>query len=257
MTKAIFKDAEQFKKIIEVIKELVSDSCNFEFRENGIHLSSMDSAHVSMVYLYLSDEYFEEYIYDKDIVVGLNIPILHKVLGCFDKDKTMTIEPAVDVTKIYCETNDKNLSFTVSNVTIESEGLSLPSLENQVYVDFSSKYLNKLMKDIYDHGNDVKLTVYENFIDLNVMEDGSSVNVDVRIKHDDNSVKIIETEDMNMKFSLKYIHIFTKAHSLNERVQLYLYNEMPLRIKYTIVSDVYDDESSFIEFYLAPKANEE
>jgi len=251
MTKVVFRTAEQFKKVIEVIKELVSDACIFQFRENGIHLMSMDSAHVSMVRLYLSDEYFEEYVFDKDEVIGLNIPILHKILGCFDKDKPLIIEPNIDTTKIYCETTDKNLVFTVSNVSIDEEDIGIPECETEVYVDFSSKYLNKFIKDMYDHGDDIELKISTDFIDLNVEKDG--INIDVRIKDDNNSIKIVESKDISIKFSLKYIHIFTKAHPINDRVQLYMYDGMPLKMKYIIESDVYDDESSFLEFYLAPK----
>ena len=61
-----------FKKIVDSIKDLVSDT-NLECASNGITLQAMDSSHVALVALSLKNEGFEMYRCDRNISLGMNL----------------------------------------------------------------------------------------------------------------------------------------------------------------------------------------
>lgn len=62
MFEAKISKAQTLKKIIDAIKELVTDA-KFECTASGISLQAMDAAHVSLVALLLRADGFEIYRY--------------------------------------------------------------------------------------------------------------------------------------------------------------------------------------------------
>jgi len=58
-----------FKKIVEAIKDLVSDGI-FEVNEAGIHLQAMDSSHVALVSLSLPSDMFAHFRCDRTVRRG-------------------------------------------------------------------------------------------------------------------------------------------------------------------------------------------
>jgi proliferating cell nuclear antigen len=63
MFEAKITKAQTLKRIIDAIKELVTDA-KFECTASGISLQAMDAAHVSLVALLLRADGFEIYRYD-------------------------------------------------------------------------------------------------------------------------------------------------------------------------------------------------
>jgi proliferating cell nuclear antigen PCNA len=59
------------KKVIEAIKELVTDA-NFDCTESEFGLQAMDSSHVSLVALKLEKDGFEHFRCDKPISMGVS-----------------------------------------------------------------------------------------------------------------------------------------------------------------------------------------
>jgi proliferating cell nuclear antigen len=62
------------KKIIEAIKELVTDA-NFDCTESEFGLQAMDSSHVSLVALKLEKAGFDHYRCDKPLSMGAFISV--------------------------------------------------------------------------------------------------------------------------------------------------------------------------------------
>lgn len=70
MFEARLLQGQLLKKIIEAIKDLVTDA-NFDATENDFSLQAMDSSHVSLVALKLEKDGFEHYRCDKPISMGV------------------------------------------------------------------------------------------------------------------------------------------------------------------------------------------
>ena len=93
------------KKLIDCIKDLVSE-INLDVSSKGIHLQAMDSSHVALVTMYLSSEGFEEYRCDKDMILGISIPNLAKILRCGGNEDSLTLS---------CEENPSKLIIKLEN----------------------------------------------------------------------------------------------------------------------------------------------
>ena len=91
MFQAKLKEANTFKKLIDSIKDLVTDA-NLEINFSGISMQAMDSSHVALVSLNLSQDGFEDYRCDKQLTLGLNIQQVAKILKCCSSEDSLTIK---------------------------------------------------------------------------------------------------------------------------------------------------------------------
>jgi proliferating cell nuclear antigen len=91
MLEATLEQGSLIKKLIEAIKDLVSDA-NWDCNESGIALQAMDSAHVALVSLLLRSDGFEPYRCDRNLTLGLNVGTMAKVLKCAGMDDKITLK---------------------------------------------------------------------------------------------------------------------------------------------------------------------
>lgn len=59
-------------KVLEAIKELLNEA-TFQCTHDGIQLQAMDSSHVSLISLFLSQGGFDNYKCDQNISLGINL----------------------------------------------------------------------------------------------------------------------------------------------------------------------------------------
>lgn len=85
MFNATLKEGAMLKKIVDSIKDIVSD-INLDISMLGISLQAMDTSHVSLVVLVLNQEGFESFDCKEKISIGLSMQDLHKVLKCATND---------------------------------------------------------------------------------------------------------------------------------------------------------------------------
>jgi proliferating cell nuclear antigen len=91
MFEARLAKASLLKKILEAIKDLVTDA-NFDCTATGISLQAMDSAHVSLVALLLRHDGFEHYRCDRNLSLGINLAHMSNILKCAGNDDVVTIK---------------------------------------------------------------------------------------------------------------------------------------------------------------------
>jgi proliferating cell nuclear antigen len=79
-----------FKMIIEAIKELV-DVGNLTCSEDEMCVQCMDSSHVALVYLVLTQDNFTRYRCDHPCDIGVSLVNLSKVLKLMGRDDDVTL----------------------------------------------------------------------------------------------------------------------------------------------------------------------
>jgi proliferating cell nuclear antigen len=89
--------SDSFTTIFQYLKNF-TECINIEFNEDGIHFQTMDNSHVSVVKLNIPKKWFSQYSCSKNIVLGINISILHKILATKEKNQLLQV--------IYLEESD-------------------------------------------------------------------------------------------------------------------------------------------------------
>jgi len=258
MLEARVNQAGLLKKLLEAIKELVTDA-NFDVNGSGLALQAMDSSHVSLVSMLLRADGFVHYRCDRSRTLGLNLTSMAKILKCAQNDDILTLKAndTGDVVTFMFESQDqtKISEFELKLLNIESDVLGIPDQEYKAIVKMPSAEFQRICRDLTILGDTVVISVTKEGIKFSVSGEVGNGNIFIRpsseVDKKDEAITIELQEPVQLTFALKYLNFFTKATSLSNTVCLSLSKEVPLVVEYRI------EDLGYIRYYLAPKIEDE
>jgi proliferating cell nuclear antigen len=218
----------------------------------------MDSSHVALVSLNLSQDGFEHYRADTNMVLGVSIANLAKVMKLADNNDTITLQAEQDAShlKITFENpkNDRTTTFNLNLITLDSEHLAIPEIEYSSIVSLNSGEFSKICRELYAMSETVSVTTNPEFVQFSV--DGDIGQGSVKLgqnegerKEDQTMLQV--TENIEQQFALRYLNMFNKASTLSTFTRLCLHDEQPLVVEFKI------ENLGVLKYFLAPKISDE
>jgi proliferating cell nuclear antigen len=259
MFEAKLTQGAQLKKIIESIRDLVTDA-NLDCSESGIQMQAMDSSHVSLCALTLRSDGFEHYRCDQSFSMGVNTPNLGKILKCAGNDDSITLkhsEESVDSVSMefVSPSEDRVSEFELKLMDIDSEHLGIPDTEYKCNVRLPSSELQRIIRDLQVLGDACTIAVTKEGIKFSSEGDLGTGSImlkhNVAVDKEDESVVVDMQEPVELNFALRYLNMFTKATALGPTVTLSMSPDVPLVVEYPI------GELGHVRYYLAPKIDDE
>jgi len=247
--------ASTIKILVEAMKEILTDTV-FEFTEEGIKICTMDSTHTILIHLKLDSSKFEQYYCDGRRLVGMNMLNLNKIIKTINNNDTLTMfmnNDNCNMFGIQIENTDKNTRrVTYMNLLdLENNNMEIPSATFNSVITLPSNDFQKICRDINGIAEFIEIKNVNNQLILSCSGDFCSHEItisdseQITVEHSDNS----SVEIFQGVFNLKYLVLFTKCTNLSNTVELYLKNDYPLIIRYTVGS------IGEIKLCLAPQNN--
>jgi proliferating cell nuclear antigen len=257
---ASFKDAAVFKQIFEALKDIITDG-TFDFDSNGMSLQGMDTAHVALCELNISENGFLELRCDKANSIGLNTDVFSKILKCANNDDIITLQSNIESDRLlimFDTVNHDRLSeFELRLMDLNSESLTIPPHNYAYVIKMTSINLRKTIADLKGIGGKCKIKVTNEEIDFKINSDIGTALIEVKKGNSSEGGCEIKTrEDYNDKFleltfGLSYLTLFTKATPLSNPVLICLDETQPMLIQYNI------EDYGVLKYYLAPDLEED
>ncbi|KAI9463834.1 proliferating cell nuclear antigen [Boletus coccyginus] len=162
MLEAKLEEAALLKRLLDSVKELVSDA-NFQCSEEGINLQAMDNSHVALVAVNLEASGFKKFRCDRPMPLGVNLNSLTKVLKCAKDDDICTIKATddVDVLNLVYEAknSDRIAEYDMKLMDIDSENLGIPDTDYDARVTMPSGEFTRIVRDLSLLGESVRIEV--------------------------------------------------------------------------------------------------
>ncbi len=235
--------SSNIKVLFEVLKEVLLTDINLIFTPNSIKVIEKEGTERAMVHLNLDSEAFERYYCEEEqIVVGINTTNFYKVIK---------INTSKDIISFYIERNKPNHfcvkiensedpEFFVSVFKIlnleKNYVMEIPSVEFDSEIILPSSKFQKKMKNLNSLGIDCNIEIKSIGQQLICSCEGEFSNNKVVFGSSDN-VKIEGNNCVGITqgiFPLKFLILFTKATSLCKIVNIYLKNDFPIILKYSV-----------------------
>ncbi len=252
--------AEVFTIIFQHIK-VFTEHINVQFLEDKMYIQAMDTSHVSVIEIQLPSTWFDSYSIEeeKSYSLGVNSSIFFRILNSRDKTQKIVMNYGeVDSDKLYIHFTGENKSefdkhFEMILIDIESELMEIPGIEYQAEFTLTSITFANIINQLKMFGDNVSIQCSEEKISL------SSSNQEygkmfVEIKIDDLSSFVIDEDgNVELAFSLAYLHNICLFNKISKEVDIKLSTNYPMKITYVLNGD----ENAILTFYLAPKINED
>lgn len=152
MFEAVMAEAIVLKKIIESIKDLVTD-VNIDATPSGISLQAMDSSHVALVSLTLGAAGFESYRADRAMTLGISVTNLAKVLKLASNEDKITLKAEEEGSHLNIlfenRRQEKRTEFQLNLITLDSEHLGIPETQYSSEVTMNAMDFQKLCRELH------------------------------------------------------------------------------------------------------------
>ncbi|KAF9033536.1 proliferating cell nuclear antigen, N-terminal domain-containing protein [Panaeolus papilionaceus] len=190
MLEAKLSEAGTLKKLLDAIKELVTDA-NFECNEEGIVLQAMDNSHVALVSVKLAAPGFRKYRCDRPMPLGVNLTSLTKVMRCAKDDDICTLKAAdeADVLNMVFEAknSDRIAEYDLKLMDIDADTLTIPDTEYEARVTMPAAEFARIVRDLSALGESVRIEVSKEGVRF--ASDGEAANGSVLLKQTDGNVR--------------------------------------------------------------------
>lgn len=224
----------------------------------GMSLQAMDGSHVALVSLNLSMEGFEHYRADTNMVLGINVNLLAKVMKLADPSDSITLSADDNAThlKLVFENpkTERTTEFTMNLIQLDNEHLAIPETEYSSIVSINSSEFTKICKELYSLNETLTITTSKEFVQFSVESEVGSGSIKIGAndsgpKEEQTTLEV--TDSVTQQFAIRYLNMFNKASSLSTFTRLCLHEDQPLVVEYKIES------LGTLKYYLAPKINDE
>jgi proliferating cell nuclear antigen len=251
-----------FRTLIEALKEILTEA-NLEFDPQGIKIMAVDETHTVLVYMRLLSDKFETFYCPAKHVLGVNMIYFFKLIKTMGNNDSLTLYlPASNPNKLGIRMENSEKS-TVTNYFLklfdtDVEDIQIPSLNFTSIIHMPSTDLQKICRDMNALGEKLDVEITSSAADLIfkcigdfaeqetiISENNGTSNMKVH-KSSGNTAEIVQGI-----FQLKHLVLFTKCTSLCPSIELYLKNDYPLILRYTVAN------LGEVKLVLAPMKNKQ
>ncbi len=234
--------ASAFKITIEGLKELLTDTC-IEFDETGMKIVAMETSRIVLVHLKLESENFESFFCPNPISIGVNMLNFHKLIKTINSNDTLTLfMDNNDMNKlgVKIENGEKNTKSTYKLDLLDLDHLKIlvdPTDFNSM-ITLPSADFQKICRDMSSLCTLVEIKNVNHQLIFNCK--GDFCSQETVICDNDSGLHTIQNKNIDEIvqgiFKLKYLVLFTKFTNLCNTVELYLKNDYPIIVKYSVAS---------------------
>lgn len=242
-----------FKSLIEALNCILID-CNFEIipdtEENKgcIKILAVNN-HISMlVHLRLYSDNFDIFNCTKKQIIGINMQNFYKIIKPITNNDILTIyRESSDLNKnrlsisITNKEKKQNFNYSIQIIDIDDDVLDVSKVTFEAIIVMNSVDFQKICKDM--NGLDAK------YVNISLKDKAFKISCEGEIgsgcaefsesEHGNiyiNRQEGCEGYDITGKYELKNLLLFTKCTNLCNSIEIYMKNDYPLLIKYTIAS---------------------
>jgi proliferating cell nuclear antigen len=230
------------KVLIEALKEILTDTV-IEITPEYIKICTMDSSHVILIHLKLEASKFEYYYCESKKLIGVNILNLNKIIKTINNNDTLTLYMHSDDCNLLCikiENTEKNTKRVtkLNLLDLENNNVDIPAATFNSVITLPSNDFQKICRDINNLSEFVEIKNVNNKLIISCTGDFCQQEIIISDSDKKRLGKLNETpqEIFQGVFSVKYLVLFTKCTNLSNTVELYLKNDYPLIIQYTVGS---------------------
>jgi len=236
------------RTLMTALKDILLET-NIIFKPDGIKIVNMDKSHTTLAHLFLFAEKFELFYcrYPK-IVIAVNMFHLFKLINTIDNDDTLTMyieeadyhEGVVDYLGLKFENGDiKQCKIQkLKLIEPEQEELHVPDVPFSSVINLPSTDFQKIIRDLSNISERLEIKSVGN--ELIFKCEGPFATAEIRRSESDGNMEFLKKQGpshiVQGEFSLKNLGYFIKCTNLCNTIEMYLENDLPLIVKYSVAS---------------------
>lgn len=239
---------QPIRNMITALKDILTDSC-ITFTQQGMKIINFDKTHTILVNVCLYANKFEQYTcIPEKIIICANTLHLFKVISTMSNDDTLSIyieksdyhDGVVSHLGLQYDNGDIKQCYSQKLRLIEpdTEELVVPDVEYSTIINMPTTDFQKIIRDLNGISDRIEIKSVGN--DLIFSCSGSFASSKIFRSESDGCMEFLQKSDPSVviqgEFSLKSLSHFIKCTPLCSHLEMYLGNDLPLIINYSVAS---------------------
>src|SRR3989344_9142543 len=247
MFEATIDEIDILRDSIATIADII-DETELRIKEKGIEMVASDRAVVAVVDFMLSRSVFNEYKFEKEEKIGINLVNLLQILKRAKNDDKLIMK--LDQNKLFLTLqNGSKRVFSLPLIDVsKEEPPPLEALNFTSHIKINSEILNSGIEDAELVGDSIVFTANKSHFLMKAENESSSSLLELPSGQ---GMKIVEMgEPVRARYSLDYLKKIIKARKISEEAKLMTGTHYPLRLQFEIPGKLN------LGFVLAPRVDE-
>lgn len=218
---------------------------------NGLRIMAVDTTKTVLINLKLDAKNFTKFKCKKKTMdLGVNLVYFHKFIKSMDKDDNLTLytdhdDPNYLKIRIDNPEEKKESIYKLKLLDLPNTQMSIPEITFDAVVTMNSSEFHKLCREMNQIADYVDIRCLENKIIFSCKGDIGDRTTTYKIGDDDegDGISIQHDTDDDGKpqivqgiYELRNLVLFSKCASLCNDIEIYMKNDYPLVIKYTVAT---------------------
>ena len=242
-----------FRLMGEALKEFLTDII-IEWDKTGAKIIAMDPTHTVLVHLRLFADKFEIYNCSKKLKIGINMLNFFRIIKTITNNDTLTLfmnEENTNTLGIRIENAEKNLvtNYKLNLLDLNEDTIKIPPTTFDSVITMPSTDFQKICRDMFALSDILEIKSMGQQLMFSCTGDFASQ--ETILGETNNGLKYVQNDNpgdiIQGIFSLKNLVLFTKCTNLCNTIKMYIKNDYPLIIEYSVAS------VGIIKLCLAPK----
>lgn len=218
---------------------------------NGLRIMAVDTTKTVLINLKLDAKNFTKFKCKKKTMdLGVNLVYFHKFIKSMDKDDNLTLytdhdDPNYLKIRIDNPEEKKESIYKLKLLDLPNTQMSIPEITFDAVVTMNSSEFHKLCREMNQIADYVDIRCLENKLIFSCKGDIGDRTTTYKIGDDDegDGISIQHDTDDDGKpqivqgiYELRNLVLFSKCASLCNDIEIYMKNDYPLVIKYTVAT---------------------
>jgi len=246
-----------FKTMTEALKEILTDA-NIEFSDECMKIVTMDPTQTILVHLKLEKDNFESYFCKHKICIGINMLNFFKLIRVLTNNDALTLfidKENTNLLGIRIENGEKNSlsNYYLNLIEVDETSYQIPPAQFESIITMPSNEFNKICRDMINLSDIIEIKSVGSQLIFSCKGDFASQ--ETIIGETSNGLTFVKSSDednvIQGYYNLKHLVLFTKCTNLCNSIEMYMKNNFPIVIKFTVGS------LGCLKLALAPKVEME
>ena len=251
MLEAQYTQAATFKKVIDALKDLVTD-VTFEAGPDGLYMQAMDASHVALISLTLTREGFFVYNCERPVAIGVSMSNLSKIIKCAENDDSIIFRVDQEATYLNLifegKKDDKVSEFHLNLLTMDSEHLEIPEEAYPATITLPTAELASICRELSQMNDTIALDIANKRVTFRV--DGDIGKGSITLKDGTSSrANISADQEVSVSYAVRYLNLFCKSATVAPSASLSVGEAQPMIMQLAF-------ELGVLKYYLAPKVDD-
>jgi proliferating cell nuclear antigen len=199
-------------------------------------ISSIDGSKNIMIHLKLDAPEFEYFFCEKPIVLGVNMNSMFKLIKTINNSDTLSFfvdDNSPGILNIRIENSEKTTTYKYNLLEIDNPSFKIQPKEFSSIISMPSSDFQKICRDMNNMGG-------AKTVDIKAINDQLIFTCKGEIAEQSTIIKtggeVGGEKFAQGEFSLKFLTLFTKATNLCNNINIYITNDYPIIIEYSVAS---------------------